>query len=75
VSINNTQFDALVKLTRLTPGSAMSEAARSVLIDGLTPSEAGRKHNTHRSNVSASVKSIRRIIPLVYIAVTGEEPK
>lgn len=73
--MTNTQFDALARLTRLRPGSATAEAARSVLLDGLTPSEAGRKHNTHRSNVSASVKSIRRILPLVYVAVTGEQPK
>ena len=71
--ITNTQFDALAKLARLTTGSAMSAAARSVLIDGLTPGEAGRKHHKHPSNVVASVKSIRRIIPLVYLAVTGEQ--
>lgn len=61
------QFQALAELLRLR-GSASQEAARLVLVDGLSPSEAARQAGTTPQAVSNVLASCRRGLDLAKIA-------
>lgn len=54
--MKNEQFDALVKLMRGKPDSAANQAARAVLVDGMTQADAMRQFNATRSTISDAVK-------------------
>ncbi|WP_443191416.1 hypothetical protein [Pseudomonas indica] len=61
------QFAALAELLRLR-SSASQEAARLVLVDGLSPSEAARQAGTTPQAVSNVLASCRKGIELARIA-------
>lgn len=64
------QFAALAELLRLR-GGASQEAARLVLVDGLTPAEAARQAGTTPQAVSNVLASCRRGLDLARRAVTA----
>ena len=55
MKIKDTEYDLLVKLMRGSPGSAANRAARRVLVDGITQTEAARETGATRSTVSDAV--------------------
>lgn len=63
------QFDALAELLRLR-GGASQEAARLVLVDGLSPADAARQVEASPQAVSNVLASCRRGLALAY-RVTG----
>jgi hypothetical protein len=54
--MTNAQYDALVKLMRGTPDTPSNQAARRVLVDGISQPEAMREFGLHRSTVFNTVK-------------------
>lgn len=58
------QFDALAELLRLR-GGASQEAARLVLVDGLSPADAARQIEASPQAVSNVLASCRRGLALV----------
>lgn len=58
------QFDALAELIRLR-GGASQEAARLVLVDGMSPSDAARQVEASPQAVSNVLASCRRGLALV----------
>lgn len=58
------QFDALAQLLRLRPGSAR-EAARLVLVDGMTQADAARKLDVSPNTVTNAVARARAGLVLV----------
>lgn len=63
------QFDALATLLRLQPASPSREAARLVLVEGLTGVEAARRLGLTQPAVSKAVSSCRRGMGLARVAV------
>lgn len=67
------QFDALAELLRLRGGAA-KEAARMVLIDGLSPADAARATGISPQSVTNAVTRCRKGLALSKI-VAGVEHK
>ncbi|WP_257605302.1 transcriptional regulator KorA [Pseudomonas sp. UMAB-40] len=55
-SMTGEQYDALVKLMRGIPESKANQAARRVLIDGITQVAAANEFNLKQATVSRAVK-------------------
>ena len=65
------QFDVLTLLLRGTPDSPANQAARSVLVDGVTQADAMRATGATRSTVGVAVKRYRsadEAIRLAYLS-------
>lgn len=70
------QFDALAQLLRLQPTSPSREAARLVLVEGVTGVEAARRLGLTQPAVSRAVSSCRRGMELARVAagMRGDQP-
>lgn len=66
MAMNGEQFAALAELLRLRGGQSQ-EAARLVLVEGLTPAEAARRAGTTPQAVSNALASCRRGLALAKI--------
>lgn len=55
------QFTALRKLMGWHQGSAVADACRLVLMDGLTHAAAARATGVARPNVTASLRKVRQV--------------
>jgi DNA-directed RNA polymerase specialized sigma24 family protein len=65
------QFDALAQLLRLRESKGR-EAARMVLVDGVSPAEAARALGILRSNAYTAVYACRRGIELARVVTRGQ---
>ena len=65
------QFDALVKLMRGTPEAPANQAARRVLVDGVSKAEAERETGASRSTVYKTVKRYREAYELMRKVFSG----
>lgn len=68
VAMHPERFAALVKLTRLHPGSLTQLAAHDVLVLGHRTKDAAERHGITPSAVSDCLTRIRRVAELVRIA-------
>nr|WP_132459973.1 TrfB-related DNA-binding protein [Paraburkholderia sp. BL8N3] len=57
--VTGDQFDVLTTLLRGTPDSPANQAARAVLVDGMSQAEAMRATGATRSTVGDAVKRYR----------------
>ena len=67
------QFDVLTTLLRGTPESAANQAARAVLVDGMSQADAMRATGATRSTVGDAVKRYRaadKAIRLAYLPIS-----
>ena len=62
------QFDVLTTLLRGTPASAANQAARAVLVDGMSQADAMRMTGATRSTVGDAVKRYRAADEAVRLA-------
>lgn len=64
-----TQFNALAQLLRMQPASATREAARLVLVEGVTGAEAARRLGITPGAVSQALAGCRKGLELARVAV------
>ncbi len=66
------EFDRLLRETRMQEGSRSTDAARLVLVGGISQAEAGRRIGLTRAAVSMAVSAIRRRMEVVMIPCPAE---
>lgn len=66
--ITQQQFDALAELMRLRTGSKAREAARLVLVDGVSIGDAGRAVELPYKDASRAVQAAHKALNLARIA-------
>lgn len=72
MTMTTEQFDALATLLRLQPTSPSREAARLVLVEGVTGVEAARRLGLTQPAVSRAVSSCRRGMELARVAAANQ---
>lgn len=63
------QFEALAELLRMAPGGASREAARLVLVEGISPADASRRTGIRPQSVNNALRSCERGLKLAKRAV------
>jgi len=71
VVITGDQYETLVRLMRGSPDSSANQAARRVLVDGITQAEAVRETDLKRATVNHAVKRYADADELVRKAYAG----
>lgn len=73
-TMNELQFDAMVRLKGLCADKPTCKAARDVFTNGMSMYAAARKHGANEPSVQSTCKSIRAALRDCYIVITGEVP-
>lgn len=74
MAISETQFLAITTL-RSMRSVQLQAALHSVLVEGMTQSEACRAHNVASNNLNRAVAAARETIALSVAVVTGQTPE
>lgn len=71
-SITDEQFDAIAQLIRMQRDQPSAQAARLVLVEGMTGAEAARRLGVTPQTVSGAVVRVQRAMALARIAAGSE---
>lgn len=70
--MTNAQFDAIVRLSGGRVSAQVRTAAHAVLVLGVQPATAAKRHSISRTHLNKVISGYRRVIELAYQAISGQ---